>query len=102
MRGTVGGFAIGIHCKCCESNLTTPAVLHKGATYKLFKTTSQAYRRKQLCAKQKKEIVSIKWPPTSLSLCGAVGQPARPAAGTLSPVLDLEHGCSRLSGIQAP
>ncbi|XP_044067024.1 uncharacterized protein LOC122883029 isoform X1 [Siniperca chuatsi] len=61
MRGTVGGFAIGIHCKCCESNLTTPAVLHKGATYKLFKTTSQAYRRrKQLCAKQKKEIVSIK------------------------------------------
>lgn len=42
------------------------------------------------------------WPPTSLSLCGPVGQAVRPAAGALSPGLDLEHGCFRLSRIQAP
>lgn len=41
-------------------------------------------------------------PPTSLFLCGAAGQRARPAAGVLSPGLDLEHGCSWLSRIQAP
>lgn len=35
---------LGLHCDCCESKLTTAAILHKGATYKLFKVTFKDYR----------------------------------------------------------
>lgn len=35
---------IGNHSNCCESNQTAAAVLYEGASYKVFRSTFQAYR----------------------------------------------------------
>ncbi len=36
---------IEVHCNFGESKLTTAAIFHKGASYKHFRPTIQAYRR---------------------------------------------------------